>query len=88
MRNFLFAAALAQKKRTPQFGLVVISPKRTSERLNKEITDFQQTILQQEYTERIRLCHYELFIELLHTHSPAKELANFLAQRINELIPL
>lgn len=84
MRNFLFAAALAQRKGLPSFGVVAIVPAKKSGKLERQIESFRTTILQPAYATYIRLVTYERLIELLRDTSEvgAVALANFLSSRI------
>jgi hypothetical protein len=87
MRNFLFAAATAQKKKRA-FGVAVVCPKRTSTTLRKQIDAFRKEILREEFADRIRLCFYEDYIRLLRNSGDhdAVALSGFLQGRIDDLI--
>lgn len=65
MRNFLFAAALAQRKKLPSFGVVAIAPARTAGKLERQIDSFRTAILQTEFASCVRFVTYERLIELL-----------------------
>lgn len=89
MRNFLFAAALAQRKKLPSFGVVAIAPARTAGKLERQIDSFRTTTLQPEFASCVRFVTYERLIELLREtgEAGAVGLADFLEGRIAELIP-
>ena len=88
MRNFLFAAAMAQREKLPSFGVVAIVPAKKSSKLEKQVESFRTTILQPEFGSSVRLVTYERLIELLRetVEAGAVALANFLEGRIAELI--
>ena len=89
MRNFLFAAALAQQQKLQSFGLVAIAPARKSGRLERQVESFRTTVLQPPFGSCVQLVTYERLIELLRDTGDvgADALATFLAGRIAELIP-
>jgi hypothetical protein len=89
MRNFLFAAALAQRQKLPSFGVVAIAPARKSAKLERQIESFRTTILQPEFASCVRLVTYERLIESLRetAETGAVALASFLSARIAQLIP-
>jgi hypothetical protein len=89
MRNFLFAAALAQRKKLPSFGVVAIAPARMAGKLEQQIDLFRTAILLPEFGSCVRLVTYERLIELLREtgEAGAVALATFLEGRIAELIP-
>lgn len=89
MRNFLFAAALAQKQKLASFGVVVIAPARKSGKLDRQIESFRTTILQPQFGSCVQLVTYERLIELLRQSGDvgAVALATFLTDRIAALVP-
>jgi Restriction Endonuclease associating with ARP len=89
MRNFLFAAALAQQKRLESFGVVAIAPARKSGRLERQVESFRTTILQPQFAPCVRIVTYERLIELLRQcgDHDAAALATFLVERIAALVP-
>jgi hypothetical protein len=89
MRNFLFAASLAQRKKLPSFGVVAVAPARTAGKLERQIDSFRTAILQPEFASCVRFVTYERLIELLREtgEAGAVGLADFLEGRIAELIP-
>ena len=89
MRNFLFAAALAQRQKLQSFGVVAIAPARKSGKLEQQVDSFRTTVLQPQFGSCVRLVTYERLIELLRDSGDpgAAALASFLEGRIAELIP-
>lgn len=88
MRNFLFAAALAQQKECRTFGVLTIAPARTSNKLRRQVKAFRTTILQPQFGHCVQFATYERLIELLRRtrDGGAEDLANFLEGRIATLI--
>jgi hypothetical protein len=88
MRNFLFAAALAQKQRIASFGMVAVAPAKTAGRLQRQIDTFRKDILQPQFEASVQLVFYERLIDLLQQSgdAAASALATFLAGRIAALI--
>lgn len=84
MRNFLFAAALAQKNRVSNFGVVAIAPSKTAAKLERQIDDFRKDILQPQFGASVQLLYYERLIDLLQQScdQAAIALATFLSARI------
>jgi hypothetical protein len=89
MRNFLFAAALAQQQKLTSFGVVVIAPAKKSAKLEREVELFRTIILQPEFGSSIKIVTYERLIEVLRESLDvgAVALATFLSGRIAQLIP-
>ena len=89
MRNFLFAAALAQQQKLRSFGVVAIAPAKMSGKLKRQIESFRTTVLQPGFGSCVKLVTYERLIELLKETGDvaAIALADFLSERIAELIP-
>ena len=89
MRNFLFAAALAQRQKLQSFGVVAIAPARVSGKLERQVESFRTTVLQPQFGSCVRLVTYEWLIELLSQSGNvgAAALATFLEERIAALIP-
>src|SRR5262249_60007273 len=83
MRNFLFAAAYAERHRKSFFGLLAIAPRALSGRLHQQL-EFRDKLLLPEHRERVVLMEYEHYFELLcaHANKDGKELAVFLAERL------
>jgi len=80
MRNFLFAAALAQKTGKSQFGVMVISPRRFLSNLQSQVDAFKERVLLRDHHERIQLTSYEHYVDLLKDSgdATAEELGEFL----------
>lgn len=89
MRNFLFAAAYAEKYRKAEFGMVAICPERVSKRLLEQMDDFRGRILLPEFHPRLHFKSYEDHIAALTTlNAPEVQgLDGFLRDRIDALIP-
>lgn len=89
MRNFLFAAAMAQREKLPSFGAVAIAPAKKSGKVEKQVESFRTTILQPEFGSCVRLVTYERLIEFLRDTGEvgAVTLASFLEGRIAALVP-
>jgi hypothetical protein len=83
MRNFLFAAALAQKTGKSQFGVMAIAPQKFLPNLQSQIDGFKESVLLREHHERIQLTTYERYVELLREsgNAAAKQLGDFLETR-------
>lgn len=88
MRNFLFAAAFAQEKKLPSFGVLAIVPEKTSDKLTKQIDAFRTNILQPQFRSCVKLITYEHLIALLQqsTNVEAATLATFLLEKIAAMI--
>jgi hypothetical protein len=88
MRNFVFSAALAQREKKPRFGVVVIAPKKTAGRLEKEVDAFRSTILQPQFGGSVQVVYYERLVELLRQSNDieADLLGQFLASRIADAL--
>jgi len=89
MRNFLFAAAYAEKLGREQFGLLIVCSERKDQRLKEQVTEFKQKLLLPRYADHVRLCHYEEWIMILEEASSPEstELATFLRHRIERILP-
>ncbi len=87
MRNFLTAAAHAQKHKLRSFGVIVISPQATSQKLDEQIELFRTEVLLPEFADHIRLVTYEEYIRILEDSNDddAAKLACFLKE---ECLPL
>lgn len=90
MRNFLFSAALAQRKSVGTFGVKVVAPARMVNRLERQIDIFRTSVLQPQFGALVELLPYERLIDLLcqSGDKAGKALADFLSERIANLIPL
>ncbi len=88
MRNFLFAAAYAQRNGKGFFGVLAICPEATSDKVKQQIEDFRRNVLLPPFQSRLKFVTYERYIEVLRSWDPkdARELAGFLEERIRTLI--
>ncbi len=83
MRNFLFAAMLAQQQGKLFFGVMVICPDCTSSLVKQQVADFKKSILLPAYADRVQFVAYEDYIGILRgCGSDAVNLAGFLEGRI------
>jgi hypothetical protein len=65
MRNFLFAAALAEREDKNQFALLVVCPRGRDTAPNQQLEAFKAEVLQEAFRGHVALRHYEDWIELL-----------------------
>jgi len=88
MRNFLFAASLAEKEGKTYFGVLAIAPRRVSAKLANQVDDFRRNVLLPEFQDRITLVDYETYASCLAESGDKEcaELATFLEGRISEII--
>jgi hypothetical protein len=83
MRNFLFAAMLAQQEGKPLFGVMVICPDCTSRLVREQVAGFKTSILLPEHSERVQFVAYEDYTRILRDcGGDAVGLADFLDERI------
>lgn len=83
MRNFLFAAASAQRTGRLFFGVIVICPDCTSTVVREQVSGFKANILLPEFADRVQFITYETYIDALRGRgTDAGELADFLQARI------
>jgi hypothetical protein len=89
MRNFLFAAAVAQQERLETFGVVSVAPAKKAGELEREVDSFRKTVLQPQFTSSVRFVTYEWLIGLLRDTGDAGAVAlgTFLSEKISALIP-
>jgi len=87
MRNFLFAAAMAERERKRFFGMLALCPAATSGLIEGQIDSFRQDIVRPEYRNRVGFLTYETYIAHLHAvqDRDAEDLAGFLEDRIKTL---
>ena len=87
MRNFLFAAAMAERDRKRFFGVLAICPEPYSERLESQVEAFRQNILRPEFRDRVNFLTYETLINHLRdvAEPEAAALADFLEERIDTI---
>lgn len=83
-RNFLYAATLAGRSGGRPFGVLVVSPGANSARLLKEMADFKQSILQEQFHDRLQYCSYEDYVAVLEAvdDSGVRKLAQFIRTEI------
>lgn len=89
MRNFLFAAAYAEKYRMKDFGVIVVCSDRKAEVLRAQLQEFQAKVLLPGHAGRMQLTSYENWISILEKAEgrETRELAKFLKERINRVLP-
>lgn len=89
MRNFLFAAAYAERHGKKQFGVLVICSARKDQLLREQIDQFKNSVLLPEYRDHLAMLHYENWIEILAASAlpVARDLAGFLKARIEAVLP-
>jgi hypothetical protein len=87
MRNLLFAAAYARKKRK-DFGVFLVCPEATEAVVRQQWEAFRNDIVLQPFRSRVGFCRYENYISLLNNRPEpeAQRLGGFLAERIQALI--
>ena len=87
MRNFLFAAAMAERDRKNLFGVLAICPEPSSGALRSQAEEFRQKILLPEFRDRVKFLTYETLIDRLRkiADSEADALAAFLEERIETI---
>ncbi|MEK6259028.1 MAG: hypothetical protein AABP62_10475 [Planctomycetota bacterium] len=85
MRNFLTAAAYAQKKKKKQFGSLVICPHASSRTLVEQVRDFRSDILLPHFADCVSLAYYDDYISLLLNSNDLRlgEIAEFLQDRMD-----
>ena len=88
MRNFLFAAALAQKEKKDCFGVLVICPKSTATKIEQQVESFRGEILCPEFYGHIQMAYYEDYLRILQESGSqsAVQLAQFLQERMSAVI--
>ncbi len=89
MRNFLFAASIAQQKKLHNFGVVVMSPERTAGKLLKQIENSKTPSSNRNFTIKSGFLANEKLIGHLRQAQieSASKLADFLSSRITALVP-
>ncbi len=88
MRNFLFAAALAEREQKSWFGVLAIGPTKSAVGLRQQVANFRETILHPRYADRVMFATYETYIDLLIAaqDESAAELGRFLEERIGSIL--
>jgi len=87
MRNFLFAAAMAERDRKSFFGVLAICPEPSSGVLHSQVEEFRKKVLLPEFRDRVKFLTYEILIDRLRsvTDPEADALAVFLEERIETI---
>ena len=85
MRNFLFAARMAERDRKSFFGVLAICPENFSGVLGSQVAEFQQNVLRPEFRGRVKFLNYETLITHLRLvdDEEASALAEYLEERID-----
>ena len=85
MRNFLFAAAMAERDGRKFFGVLAICPEPTAGKLALQVDRFRNEVLLPRYRDRVRFLTYERLIHHLRmtAEMEALELAGSLEERID-----
>lgn len=88
MRNFLFAAAMAERDRKSWFGVLTIAPRRYAGELRAQVAAFRERVLLPHHSDRVSFLDYESYCELLRQtrDADADDLAEFLESRIDAII--
>lgn len=88
MRNFLFAASYATKRRKSNFGVAVVCPEIRSSTLVDQIEAFRNDVLLPEFRDRIQLLTYDHLVEVLRAFSKGgrESLADHLAVQLRQLV--
>ena len=84
MRNFLFAASLAERDGKSHFGVLTIGPRRFAPVLAAQVEAFRRDVLQEEFAECIAFVDYESYADVLASMGSrqANDLADFIMDRI------
>jgi hypothetical protein len=88
MRNFLFAASLAERDGKSHFGVLTIGPRHFAPKLNRQVELFRNDVLQEVFFDRIAFIDYESYADVLASVGSNKTvgLADFLRERIRDVI--
>jgi len=88
MRNFLFAAATAERDKKSHFFVLTIGPRRFAAKLVEQVQAFRSEILLPEFHKQIAFVEYEDYVQILGRgdNADAKELAEFLRGRIQNVV--
>jgi hypothetical protein len=88
MRNFLFAASMAERDGKSHFGVLAIGPRRFAPVLSEQVAAFRQGILQDAFADHIAFLDYESYSDILNASGDpeAAELACFLRDHIDSII--
>lgn len=88
MRNFLFAAAMAERDKKSHFHVLTIGPRRFAPVLAEQVATFRREVLLPEFQDLIAFVDYEEYADLLDAANDpsAAELAEFLRERIRHVV--
>lgn len=88
MRNFLFAASYAHRRKIPLYGVITIAPPATSSDLADQVDAFQSRVLQPQFADLIQHTTYGKYLNALRSFGDPScaELAEFLDTRIDKVI--
>lgn len=88
MRNFLFAAAMAERDKKSHFFVLTIGPRRFAPKLAEQVLAFRREILLPAFHKQIAFVEYEDYAQILDMADDpdAKELAEFLRERIQNVV--
>lgn len=88
MRNFLFAAALAERDKKSHFGVLTIGPRRFSSILEDQVGAFRRDVLQDDFADLVAFVDYEEYADLLAEKASehAVQLSGFLLERISDVL--
>ena len=88
MRNFLFAASIAERDRKSHFGVLAIGPRKYAPLLTEQVAAFRRDVLLPEFRDLIAFVDYEAYADILVAANvpDAAELAEFLRERIHNVL--
>lgn len=88
MRNFLFAASIAERDGKSRFGVLAIGPRRFAPLLAEQVAAFRRDILLPEFQDLIAFVDYEAYADILDAANDhdAAQLAEFLRERIHNVL--
>jgi hypothetical protein len=89
MRNFLWAAAYAQREHKQRFGVLLICPNHFYAQLEEQVEAFRNQVRRPQYHGAVQLRTYEDYATLLQVTGEveAHDLATFLQNRIHAFVP-
>ncbi|SLN55163.1 hypothetical protein PEL8287_02950 [Roseovarius litorisediminis] len=88
MRNFLFAASIAERDKKSRFGVLAIGPRKYASVLAEQVAAFRRDILLPDFRDLIAFVDYEEYADILDAANAtdAAELAEFLRERIRHVV--
>lgn len=88
MRNFLFAASMAERDGRPSFFLLTIAPRAFADHLTEQLERFRRDILRSEFADCAGFIAYEGLAESLRAQPDqhAQRLGDFLLERIATVV--